>query len=189
MHALVVEAIEASWSTIPAETVLAACARLLDVAPSADEPALALLRLWADAADHARHSLPSATSFAARSLSFAQWVPLLRPRGLRASTAALRLLEAGQTPLDAASGLRDAGYGDDDVFTALRSNGVANVETLTTLRACGWQPARMVDVLAKRDELPTEVRDRLRSLGLVDDVIRSLLADRWDAATVALVVP
>jgi len=189
MHALVVEAIEASWSTLPAEAVLAACARLFEVAASADEPALALLRLWADAADHARHSLPSATSFAARSLSFDQWVPLLRPRGLRASTAALCLLESGQTPLAAARGLRDAGYGDDDVFAALRSNGVASLETLTVLRECGWQPARMVDVLAKRDELPTEVRDRLRSLGLGGEVIRSLLAEHWDLATVALVVP
>lgn len=186
---LIVEAIETSWSTIPAETVLAACARLFEVAGSVDEPALALLRLWADAADHARHSLSSATSFAARSLSFAQWVPLLRPRGLRASTAALCLLEAGQTPLDAARGLRDAGYSDDDVFAALRSNGVASLETLTVLRECGWQPARTVDVLAKRGELPTEVRDRLRSLGLGDDVIRSLLAAHWDSATVALVVP
>jgi hypothetical protein len=177
MHALVVEAIEASWSTLTAEAVVAACARLFDVAPSADEPALALLQLWVDAADH---SLASATAFAARSLSFAEWVPLLRPRGLRASTAALCLLEAGETPLAAAHGLRDAGYGDDDVFAALRSNGVASLETLTVLRECGWQPARMVDVLAKRDELPTEVRDRLRSLGLGAEVIRSLLADHWD---------
>jgi hypothetical protein len=47
----------------------------------------------------------------------------------------------------------------------------------------------MVEVLAKRDELPTEVRDRLRSLGLGDDVIRALLADHWDSATLTLVVP
>jgi hypothetical protein len=189
MDGLILEAIEASWSTCPAETVLAACACLFDVAPSVDEPALALIQLWADAADHARHSLASATAFAAGCLPPDRWLPLLRPRGLRASTAALRLLEAGQTPLDAGRGLRDAGYGDDDVFAALRSNGVANVETLTVLRECGWQPARMVDVLAKRDELPTEVRDRLRSLGLGDEVIRSLLAEHWDPATVALVVP
>lgn len=114
----------------------------------------------------------------------------MRVHGLRASRAALVLLEREQLGgADLASRLLAAGYTDVEVFDAMRENGVASLATLVALRDVGFSVGRLSEVLVADGAFVVVARDRLLELGLSEHRVGELLAPHVDRETLRLLFP
>ena len=155
-------------------------------APS--EPKDALLDTYATLLCRELQSLSAALPLARRSGAPAWWLPILRRHGLKASRGALELLESGMAPADIAELLAAAGYDDDEVLAALLENAIGPRVSLSMLRDSGWEVARMVEALAGRGLLPSELRRHLEDLGVGIEMQRLTLGRHWSTPLVELVL-
>jgi hypothetical protein len=100
----------------------------------------------------------------------------------------LELVERGGPPWpEVAAQLRRAGYDDGAGLRALLENGIGRGDTLEVLRRADWSLDRLVASLAARGDLPFEIRDSLRALGVAPASMRRVLERHLPAEVVALV--
>lgn len=116
------------------------------------------------------------------------WLPILRREALKASHAALWLLEAGVSGLHTAALLAAGGYTNAEVLTAFLENGLGTRPSLNLLRDFGWSASTMVEALTARGMLLPEIRGQLEGLGVPPGAQRSLLTACWDEEVVDLVL-
>lgn len=170
------------------EVVLLALERFWDVRVDEGATEDVLLATYARLAREELQPLDAIRRFAIARGEPTWWVPILRGEGLKASHAALWLLEAGTSTLGVAELLGRGGYADPEVLAALLENGVGTRASLAILRESGWSAATMVESLAARGMLLPEIRARLEDLGVPREAQRPLLRRCGEASMIDLVL-
>ncbi|NOY94741.1 MAG: hypothetical protein GXP55_26485 [Deltaproteobacteria bacterium] len=187
-HMSPLSAFEELLHEVDADSLLRALEIYWDIPRSGGTERDALLATYARLTQQEFKPLARVLPFARARGEPAWWLPMLRENGLRASQAALVLLESGAPSLRIAELLAAARYSHEQVFGALLENGIGTRTSIAKLRESGWSADQMVRTFATRGVLLPEVRCSLEDLGVPASAQRPLLVKYWEESLVDLVL-